>query len=303
MNESAENANSCFLPMAHGIALIAINAIVCVVGSLGNLFVCLAIATNSRLQRPSNYLLLSLAIADLIVTLIGEPLFIEAIIQRTFLYDCRGSLHIAYFILGHLSCTTSVLNLVAISLDRFVAVAFPLRHKNFLEKCGLKVMLIISWSIPIFQVILLQVLWYIISQSAAYLAAIFLLLGTFVFSYFFILVFYFLIVVFLFHHKKTRKQLRAGNVSVKLISRMEVRVSCTLAIAIGIFTVCWVPGMAVVFANKMIGKPLIRLDGPWGQWLETLALSNSAMNFLIYSAKIRDFKDAYVEIFRRMLRL
>ena len=38
-------------------------------------------------------------------------------------------------------------------------------------------------------------------------------------------------------------------------------------------------------------------------WLWTLGLSNSAMNFLIYSANIRDFKEAYVDIFRKMLRL
>ena len=38
-------------------------------------------------------------------------------------------------------------------------------------------------------------------------------------------------------------------------------------------------------------------------WLRTLGLSNSAMSFLIYSAKIRDFKEAYVDIFRNMLRL
>ena len=38
-------------------------------------------------------------------------------------------------------------------------------------------------------------------------------------------------------------------------------------------------------------------------WLCTLALSNSAMNFLIYSAKIRDFKDAYIGILRKMQRL
>ena len=84
---------------------------------------------------------------------------------------------------------------------------------------------------------------------------------------------------------------------------MEVRVSCTLAIAIGIFTACWAPAIASMFADTMIGKPLIRLDSPWAIWLETLALSNSALNFLIYSAKIRDFKEAYVDIFRKMLRL
>ena len=302
MNESSKNANTCFLPMAHGIALITINAIVCVLGSLGNLLVCLAIATNSRLRRASNFLLFSLAIADLIVTLICEPLFIEAIIQRTFLYDCKAGLDIVLSTLSYLSCATSVLHMVAISLDRFVAVAFPLRHKNFMEKCGLKVMLIVSWSIPGFKVILLLVFWRAI-PSAYYSASPFLLFGTFVFSYFLISFFYFLIVVFLLRHKRKRKKLsRARNVSLKLTSRIEVRVSCALAIAIGIFSACWVPVITIMIAT-MTGKPLTRPNGPLDLCLRTLALSNSAMNFLIYSAKIRDFKEAYVDIFRKLFRL
>ena len=302
MNESSKNANNCFLPMAHGIALITINAIVCVLGSLGNFLVCLAIATNSHLRRASNYLLFSLAIADLIVTLVCEPLFIGAIIQRTFLYDCKAGLHIVFSILSYLSCTPSVLHMVAISLDRFVAVALPLRHKNFMEKWGLKVMLIVSWSIPIITVILVLVLRRV-SPSLSYSASRFLISGTFFFSCFLILFFYFLIVVFLLRHKRRRKQLCAArNVSVRLTSRMEIRVTCTLAIAIGIFTACWAPVFAVIFAT-MDGKLLIRPNSLLGMWIGTLALSNSAMNFLIYSAKIQGFKEAYVSIIRKMFRL
>ena len=301
MNESTKNANTCFLPMVHGIALITINAIICVLGSLGNLLVCFAIATNSDLRRASNYLLFSLAIADLIVTLICEPLFMKYIIQRTFLYDCKASLYIALSILSSLSCATSVLHMVAISLDRFVAVAFPLRHKNFMEKWGLKVMLIVSWSIPIFTVILLLILWRVI-PSVSYSASHFFLFGTFVFSFFLISFFYFLIVAFLLRHKRKRKRLSgARNVSVRLTSRMEIRVTCTLAIAIGIFTACWAPGFAVISAT-MDGKLLIRPNSLLGMWLGTLALSNSAMNFLIYSAKIQHFKEAYVSIMRKVLR-
>ena len=289
--------------MAHGIALITINAIVCVFGSLGNFLVCLAIASNSHLRRASNYLLFSLAIADLIVTLVCEPLFIGAIIQRTFLYDCTAGLHIVFIILSYLSCTTSVLHMVAISLDRFVAVALPLRHKNFMEKWGLKVMLVVSWSIPIFTVILLPVLWRV-SPLLSNSASRFLISGTFFFSFFLILFFYFLIVVFLLRHKRRRKQLCAArNVSVRLTSRIEVRVTCTLAIAIGIFTVCWAPGFAVSIFARMDKKLFIRPKTPLGMWIATLALSNSAMNFLIYSAKILDFREAYVSIIRKMLRL
>jgi len=61
----------CFLPMAHGIPLITVNAIVCVLGS------------NCRLHRASNYLLFSLAIADLIVTLVCTPLLLEIIIEHS----------------------------------------------------------------------------------------------------------------------------------------------------------------------------------------------------------------------------
>ena len=288
--------------MAHGIALITINAIVCVFGSLGNFLVCLAIASNSHLRRASNYLLFSLAIADLIVTLVCEPLFIGAIIQRTFLYDCTAGLHIVFIILSYLSCTTSVLHMVAISLDRFVAVALPLRHKNFMEKWGLKVMLVVSWSIPIFTVILLPVLWRV-SPLLSNSASRFLISGTFFFSFFLILFFYFLIVVFLLRHKRGRKQLCAArNVSVRLTSRMEIRVTCTLAIAIGIFTACWAL-VIVAFLGIINGKPLIRPNIPLGMWIGTLALSNSAMNFLIYSAKILDFREAYLNIIRKMLRL
>ena len=245
MNESSEKANSCSLPMAHGIALITINGIVCVLGSLGNLLVCLAIATNSRLRRASYYLLFSLAIADLIVTLICEPLLLGVISSMAFFNECAASLHVAYFISFHLSCTTSVLHMVAISLDRFVAVVFPLQHRKFIEGCGLKVMLTLSWSIPI----LAPALRYIVPRALFPGSFIkFLRMTTFAVSYFFIFFFYFLIVAFLLHHRKTRKQLGTRTVSVKFTSRMEVRVAYTLAVAMGAFTACWIPQLQWVFS-------------------------------------------------------
>ena len=47
----------------------------------------------------------------------------------------------------------------------------------------------------------------------------------------------------------------------------------------------------------------LKLNGPLHMWLQTLALSNSAMIFLIYSGKIGDFRDAFVGILRKVLRL
>ena len=70
--------------MAHGIALIIVNSMVCILGSFGNLLLCFAIANHPLLRRTSNYLLFSLAIADLFVTLVCEPVLLEIFYNRTF---------------------------------------------------------------------------------------------------------------------------------------------------------------------------------------------------------------------------
>ena len=284
MNVSSANTNSCSLPMAHGIPLILVNAIVCVLGSLGNLLVCLAIATNSRLRRASNYLLFSLAVADLIVTLISEPIYLECISRLTFFHKCRTSTEtLVYHVLVSLSCQTSFLHLASISIDRFVAVAFPLRHKILMEKCGLKIMLIASWSIPILNSVLFNTI------PTGYTPVSYVIgVGIFLFSGSTIFLFHFLIVVALLYYRKKTKQLRAP---------VSVRVTCTLAIATGVFIVCWVPISTLLSAGK---PPPLPQRSPLYFWFETLALSNSAMNFVIYSARIVDFKDAYVDIFRKM---
>ena len=293
MNVSLKTTNDCSLPLSQGIALIIANAIVCVFGSLGNLLVCFAIATNPRLRRSSNYLLFSLAIADLIVTLVCEPFLLEIFYNRTFVYGCKPNLERLYSILANLSCSTSVVHLACISVDRFIAVVFPLHHEIIMRRCGLKIMLIASWAFPI----LVPILRVVLPPS---FPNAFLAIASFAFSYFVVIFSYLLIMVFLLIHKRKRKRLRARAVSVDPSSNLEIRVACTLAIVIGVFTACWVPLMTALFAA---GKLLMKRNGPLHMWLRTVALSNSAMNFLIYSARILDFKDSYATIFRKMCRL
>ena len=290
MNKSLENAKNCSLPMAHGIALITVNSIVCILGSFGNLLLCFAIATHPLLRRTSNYLLFSLAIADLFVTLVCEPVLLEIFYNRTFFHECKASLERPYRLIVNLSCSASAIHLASISVDRFIAVAFPLHHKIFMKKCGLVILLTASWALPISIPLLMVVLPPSFPKE-------FVAMTSFSLSCFVIIFSYFMIVVFLLRYKKKRKDLRATTLSVKFTSRREVRVAYTLAIATGVFTVCWVPVKTMRFVIGM--KP----NSPLHMWLRTLALSNSAMNFLIYSARMRAFKEAYLSIFQKMCRL
>ena len=282
----------CFFPVGHGVALMMANSVAAVIGTFDrNLLVCVAVLyTIPRVSSCSNLLLVSLAVADLMVTTVCEPLVVAIVGKKAFGGDCADNLELAYVVSSNLSCSASVLHLAAISVDRFIAVIFPLRHARIMKNYGLKTMLIVVWGVAIvfasFRVPFLKETSYLV-------------LVVFVVSYSLVIGCYASIMIFLIKEKKRKSVTLRGKPSVVVNSKVERRVALTLAIVIGVFTAFWLPMIVVFFAS---GKSLVKMHGTAYMWIRTLALSNSAVNFLIYSAKIRDFRDAFALICRRMLR-
>lgn len=262
-------------------------------GTFGNFLVCIAVLyTSPRLRRCSNYLLVSLAIADLIVTMVCEPLVVGIVAKKTFFKDCTPTLELAYVVSSNFSCSASVMHLAAISVDRFLAVIFPLRHGRIMKTHGLKVMLIVVWGVAtVFASLRVPFL-----KETAYMVVV-----MFIISYFLVIGCYLSITisVFLLRSRKKRASRQGRTVRISVSSKAERRFASTLAIVIGVFTACWFPMIVVFFAA---GKSLVKMYGTAYMWIRTLALLNSAMNFLIYSARIRDFRDSYALICRRILR-
>ena len=118
-------------------------------------------------------------------------------------------------------------------------------------------------------------------------------LVSFVVSCFLIIGCYVSIMVFLVKEKKRKDFLRAKPSSVVVKSKVERSVAVTFAIVTGVFTVSWLAFIVVLYTE---------IHGTAYMWTMTLALSNSAVNFLIYSARIRDFRDAFALICRKILR-
>ncbi|XP_078368337.1 adenosine receptor A2a-like [Oculina patagonica] len=278
----------CFLPLGHGIALIMVNSLGAVIGTFGNILVCIAVLTSPHLRRSSNFLLVSLAIADLIVTMVCEPLVVAIVGKRALVQDCASSLELAYVVSSNLSCSASLLHLAAISVDRFIAVIYPLRHGRIMRNYGLKTILIVVWAVAI----IFASLRVPFLKETSFLAFVMFVVG-----YGLIIATYASIVIFLFREKRRKNKLRAQP-TVEVNTKIERRVAFTLAIVIGVFSTCWFPMIIVFFAA---GKSLVKMHGTAYMWIRSLALSNSAMNFIIYSARIRDFRDACVSICRKIL--
>jgi len=90
---------------------------------IGNVFVMAAILLDRHLQSVANYLILSLAVADLLVAILVMPLGAVYEISKKWilgpiLCDMWTSSDV-------LCCTASILHLLAIALDRYWAVTHP----------------------------------------------------------------------------------------------------------------------------------------------------------------------------------
>ena len=211
----------------------------------------------------------------------------------TFFNDCGTKLKLLFLLQGlaTLSCSASIAHMAAISVDRCLAIVFPFRCKMIMEKCRLKTVLIVSWALPI-SIPILNVVFPFFRE--------FLATGMFALSYVIIILSYLLIVIFLHKAKKQINQSRAWPLPKNANSRVKIRVACTAAIVIIGFTAFWIPFITTRFVT---GKPLLNLNGPAHLWVTTLALSNSAMNFLIYTARNRDYRDVYTRMCKKLYQL
>ncbi|VDP23101.1 unnamed protein product [Schistosoma margrebowiei] len=142
MNKSKELLFS--TPFINTMIIIGIFLTICSICTvIGNLLVVLAIGLVKKLRTPSNFLIVSLAVSDLLVGLLVQPL---ATLRELYGYWPFGEGMCDMFIsFDVLMCTASILNLCAISIDRYLAITRPLRYAAKRTPKRMMIMILIVW--------------------------------------------------------------------------------------------------------------------------------------------------------------
>lgn len=128
------------------IVIFVVNAMMSFVASLGNSLIMDALRRCTSLHGPSKALLFSLALSDLGVGCIAQPLFVIhrlAALTRSYRTFCVSGVG-SYFV-GNTLVSASFVTSTAIALDRYLALRLRLRYRAVVTIKRITVVLFASW--------------------------------------------------------------------------------------------------------------------------------------------------------------
>ena len=275
------------------IFLSALNIFLSVTAFLGNTLILVALHKETSLHPPSKLLYRNLAITDLCVGIIAEPLavtyFTSVVNER---WDICYHANWAKDFSSYTLCSVSLLTLTAISVDRLLALLLGLRYRQvvtYRRTCitvtGFWILSIVGASTLFFNLRITSWCLYIVSA---------LCLVTTIFAYAKIFV--------TLRHNQIHVQSHAaqGQPSQAIplnIARYRKAVYSALWVQ-GTLGICYLPYTIAVFLTPQRGMPLsIYLAR---NFTFSMVLLNSSLNPLLYCRKIREVRQAVKETLRQL---
>ena len=272
--------------------LSAFNIFLSIAAFLGNTLILVALHKETSTHPPSKLLYRNLAITDLCVGMIAEPLAVTYWTsamnrQWNICYYAQKAGAISSYIL----CLVSLYTVTAISVDRLLALLLGLRYRQVVTLKRIRISLIVFWllslvsSLTFFRI---QIMWWLPRVGGS------LCLVTSIFSY--------IKIVFTLRHNQIHVQNHVSqgqpNQTIPLNrARYRRAVNSVLWVQVAL-VVCYLPsGITSALIMTQGGVPLTSYIAR--QFTSTLVFLNSSLNPLIYCWKIRKVREAVKETLRQ----
>ena len=278
-DNSVDKSKSNSPPETIGIINIALNAPLMLISIIGNTLVLAAILGTPSLRSPSTVFLCSLAVSDLLVGLVIQPVYIANELTN-------DSLHQVMYTMAFCACGVSVCTMTAISVDRFLALHYHIRYPNLMTTHCAMCISATPWII-VFLSSLLS-LWNMnaLHFAAAISIAICLLCSS---------------VCYIRIYRIVRQHQLQIHVQQQAVDSLNIQRSKRSAINTFIYHIvmilCYTP---LIISMIMLGIPHISVTKALNL-AETVAFLNSAINPFLYWWRLRELRTAVVKTARQML--
>ena len=253
------------------------------------------ISSSSSFSKPLKTLLLSLAISDLGVGLLWTPFYIAFLVKWSLQNKDNNptcDAYTAHVLILRLFCSASFLGVMALSVDRFLAIHLHLRYQELVTHMRVVAAEFLIWVSSAFTSLLR--LWLpIITSSAIFLIIpqiVCLALAAVLYCKIYLAV------------RRHRNQIHALQVQVAQNSEManaaRLRKSALGSFYVYlVFLACYLP--QICSSVSMIYKPSSAAKG-FFLYSMTLVFLNSSLNPVIYCWKIRHIRHAIMNILRNI---
>ena len=279
--------------LSTSIANCVFNSILCYIAIMLNIVTIHAVRTTPSLPKTLKTLLLSLAVSDVGVGLANQPFYISLLIKWSQENNPGCNTYKAFYFIAHIFSLASLRGVVALSVDRFLAIHLHLRYQELVTHKRVVVVVISIWVLSVFVSFLM--FWVpldIFSPIILIIGIIVVILTTMAYIRIYLAV------------RRHKNQIQAVQVQ-QVAQAGEVAIFSSLAkSAVGIFyvylvfLVCCLPYFLVLVSIEMKGANVVfkRL------YLSsaTLLYCNSSLNSVIYCWKMRHIRHAVINILRNM---
>ncbi|XP_070163554.1 adenosine receptor A2b-like isoform X3 [Polyergus mexicanus] len=261
----------------------------------GNALTILAIAWARKLRNViSNYFILNLAVSDLLVG-VTLPYHFAFYVDQSL--KNNKTVCISRFVIVGLACGGSIYNLIAIAIDRYIAIVHPLSYNAYATRKRVLIIIAIIW-IFVTGVYSIPIYWNCFDTAktcefdtilpSCFLA--YILLPSFSLSW---------IAMFLIYWKIWREahmHARRMNLSIipNIAGKHDHKSVNVVLLILGCFSICWLPFFVMAciqFFGEKTDVTMLCYKCAFA-----LAVANSGMNPFIYAWKNTNFRKAFQKI-------
>lgn len=312
-----------------------IMVIIIIAALLGNLLVLYAFFSYHRLRNSvTNYYIASLAFSDLMTATLVVPLELDIFI-KDFVWTHGEVACRMWSTLYLLVIPGSIINLCAVTLDRFIVLQVPLRYTELMTPKRAMVAIILLWSYALITACLPVLGWrehqYFVFRYLNGLNCVFVLtqdyvilinIANFLIPMIFMAICWSLIYqIARKHQRRVKKLARSMSVNettmtltmtnganggtsmsdghqTKKSIKKHLKGSKYIAIIVGLFFLCWLPYTLLSLAVSICGQIcFVGTPQEISHILLVMGYLNSALNPYLYPFHDRQFKEAFKNIF------
>ena len=304
--DDASSVTNNSLYMAYKLWFFIIDVILILPTILGNSLILISLIRYKSLRKTKAFILIgNLAVSDLLVGLVVIPMDIYLLLTDYLSNNRTYCLY--YYCLIYTLITASVLNLFLLSVERFHAIIRPFQHNLRFTARRVYLIICITWLLVILFGSLPLLGWKtdvsdekIICRSTVLFTKAYRIIANAIIVTALTISFAFFIVVIKIALNKTKEtelkladltDLGSNEINGRTTLRRDIRHTRLMVLVSGLFIICWGPYCIIsLVPNVSDVVSFVR------NWLSSLGLINSCLNWVVYGARNKRFRAAFKSI-------